>query len=437
MALVLLMALALLSARAENAVPSALYRIVERTEAGERTLGTGVLFGSPRMLLTAAGCWSEGELVAIGADGEHAIAYKGEIAGTQLLILGLATDSTLTPLTATVADSLMSNALYGAAADGGFVSHEVTLSRTTAIDDRAEVLLSAGEGLLPGAIMLGADGGVACITLWQQGEGAGVYAAVANVTLSRLMTGTGESAQETEGLVHGFTATVEDGQILLDWTDAQYGVITENTVFTAYVTATCNPYLSYDEITGGETTAAFPAIPGTEMLVWIAVSEGPLAEHVFPETAADSVLLTVPAGEAFTGYGFQNLRCGVTAGEPGLDGVITEFLPQQPLTRELLSDRTQAIYFQTEDVYTVEKEDSDHVLLLALNTPEGYVFTYYSGYIFMPEMNASDMWLTDISAVFEDYELFVPEAERWPAGEYALAYYIDGSEAARIPFTLD
>lgn len=437
MALALLMALTFLPAQAENAVPTALYRIVERTETGDRTLGTGVLFGSQRMLLTAPGCWSEGELVAIGADGEHAVSYKGEIAGTQLLMLGLATDSALTPMTVTASDNLMNYTIYGAAADGSFVSREVTLSRATAIDGRAEVLLTAGEGLLPGAIMLGGDGGVACLTLWQHGEGAGVYAALANVTLSYLTTGAGESVQETEGLVHGFTAKVENGQILLDWTDADYGVVTENTVFTAYVAASCNPYLSYDELTGGETSTTFPAIPGTDMLAWIAVSEGSLGKTVFPETAADSVLLSIPAGEPFTGYGFRNLRCGVTAGEPGLDGTIAEFRPQPPLDRELLSDRTQAIYFQTEDAYAAEREDSDHVLMLALHTPEGYIFTYYSGYIFMPEMNGSDMWMSDISGIFEDYELFVPEEERWQAGEYALVYYIDGGEVTRIPFTLE
>lgn len=433
MALVLLMVLALLPVRAENAVPSALYRIVERTESGDRTLGTGVLFGSKTSLLAARSCWSEGKLVAIGADGEHAVAYRGEITGSRLILLGLAEESAATPLTVTKASSLMSNTIYGAAADGSFVSPEVTLSRTTVIDNRTEVLLHAAEGLLPGAIMLGADGGLACLTLWQHGEGMGVYAALANVTLGELLGG----GLESEGLVHGFTATVEGGQIILDWSDAQGYTMTEDTVFTAYVTAICNPYLSYDELTDGETSVVFPAIPGTDMVVWIAVSEGPLEEHIFPEAAADSVLLTIPADKPFTGHGLRNLRCGVTPGETGKDGWTEDFLPQQPLTREVLSDRDTPIYFQTEDAYEIAEMEDDHSLLIALYTPEGYVFCYQSGYIFMPEMNGSDLWVSDISVIFEDYEQFVPEEERWPAGEYAVVYYIDGGEVARVSFTLE
>lgn len=435
MALALLMLLALLPAQAETAVPAALYRIVERTEAGDRTLGTGVLFGSQTTLLTAAGCWAEGELVAIGADGEHGIAYRGEIAGSPLILLGLATQSTATPLTVTAADSLMSSAVFGTEA-GGFASHQATLSRATVIDGRAEVLLSAGEGLLPGAMMLGADGGIACITLWQQGEGVGVYAALANVTLDSLLSGAG-GVLESEGLVHGFTATLEDGRIVIDWSNARGYTLTEDTVFTAYATATCNPYLSYEEVTEGRTSTTFPAIPGTDMLVWVAVSEGSLEAHIFPEAAADSVLLSIPADTAFTGYGFSNLRCGVTPGEKGKDGWTEDFLPQLPLTREALSDRDTPIYFQTEDVYQVAETDDGHSLLVALYTPEGYVFTYYSGYIFMPDLGGSDLWVSDISEIFEDYERFVPEAERWPAGEYTVVYFIDGGEVARIPFVLE
>ena len=215
LALALLMGLAFLPAQAEEPVPEALYRIVERSGTGDRTLGTGVLFGSKTALLTVAGCWSEGDLYAIGADGEHAISYRGEIAGSRLILLGLATESAFSPMTVTGADSFRSNAIYGASASGGMVVQQTTLSRAAAIDRRAEVLLSAGEGLLPGAVMLGADGGLACITLWQHGEGVGVYAALANVTLSRLLNGEGVEAQESNGLVSGFVATVQDGQILL------------------------------------------------------------------------------------------------------------------------------------------------------------------------------------------------------------------------------
>jgi len=124
-------------------------------------------------------------------------------------------------------------------------------------------------------------------------------------------------------------------------------------------------------------------------------------------------------------------------GDPGKDGMATDFLPQAPLTRAALSDRSRPIYFQTEDAYEVAQTEEEHSLMLALYTPEGYVFPYTSGYIFMPEMNGSDLWVSDVSVIFEDYEQFVPEEERWPAGEYLFVYYIDGGVVATIPFTLE
>lgn len=434
MLLAALLCVMLLPVQAAEAGLEALYRIVCRTEAGERTLGTGVLFGSQQTLLTARTCWAEGELAAIGADGEHAVTYRSEIAGTQLILLGLADACAAEPMQITSAERLRSNSIYGATG-AGFTEQTAVLSRATAIDGRAEVLLSAGKGLLPGAVMLGADGGLACVVVWQHGEGEAVYAALANVTLNGLVE-RGAQPEETEGLLHGFTATIENGNVVLDWSEARGYTMTENTVFTAYITATSNPYLSYDRVSGA-TGTSFPAIPGTQMLVWIAVSEGEPAEHVYPETDADSVLLTIPEGVPFTQYGLRNIRCGVTPGIPGRDGWTEDFLPQMSLTREVLSDRSIPIYFQTEDVYQTDVEDDGHTLLLALYTPEGYVFCYYSSYYFAPELQGSDLWVSDISEVFAEYEQFVPEEERWPAGEYAVVYLIDGCEVARVPFILD
>lgn len=430
--LALVMALALLPARAASGAPDALYRIVLRTEAGDETLGTGVLFGTKTALLTTSGCWAEGELYAIGADGEHQITYRGEVAGSRLLMLGLATESAAEPLKVTEAAYLQDYMLYGASADGQFIAQEVTLSRATVLNGRAEALLTASEGLLPGAVMFGADGGVACVTVSQHGEGQGIYAAIADVTLTELL---GSMTAEDPQLVRGFSVAVENGQMVIDWS-AVRGAVTEETIFNVYTTIVTNTYLSCEQVSGSRTATTFPAVPGTQVMVWIVRSEGELTESLFPEDVSDMAVVQIPEAEPFTGCGLRNLRCGVTPGEPGREGTAADFLPQQPLTREALSDRSTPIYFQTEDAYEVTQEDDDHVLLVAFYTPEGYVFSYFSGYIFMPEMNGSDLWIADISDLFASYEQFA-EGELWPAGAYEFVYYIDGGEVARIPFTLD
>ncbi|MBQ7848885.1 MAG: hypothetical protein IJ343_04100 [Clostridia bacterium] len=441
--LVLLLLPVSVPARAADAVPEALYRIVLRTEDGDRTLGTAVLFGSQQMLLTVRGCWQEGELYAIGADGEHRISYRGEIIGSQLITLGLATQSAAQPLPVTTAEYLTDFTLYGASASGGMTAMQVTASRVTVIDDRAEALVTAQEGMLPGAVMLGGDGGLACITAYQYGEALGTYAAIADTTLGRLSSTADEEPQthapgpDAPQLLKDFSVTVAEGRLTVDWSEALTAPVTEETVFTVYASIVTNPYLSYDKVTGGETSTSFLAVPGTEVMVWVVRSEGELTEAVSPASSAEVRFAAVPPAEPFTLNGFRNLRCGVTTGAPGLEGTPAEFLPQVALNRETLSDPEAVFYFQTEDAYQVAAEDDAHSLLISLYMPGGEVYFYQSGYIFMPEMNGSDLWVADITSIFEDYARFTLENQRWPAGEYVFAYTIDGREVARIPFTLD
>ncbi|MBR3763280.1 MAG: hypothetical protein IKK57_01850 [Clostridia bacterium] len=423
--------LPLLPAAAEAPMPDALYRIVLRTESGDVTLGTGVVYGSETTLLTAAGCWAEGDLYAIGADGEHAILRTDAVTGTQLVSMALATPASAEPMEITTTDSLLDYLLYGVNAQGEFVCMDVWGSRVTRVDGRTEALLYAAEGLMPGAIMMGDDFGLACVTVFQAAEGEGAYAAVTDVTLSRLVSRPAEGAW----LLTGFTASYEAGLITVDWSSAPIPVA-ENTAVTVYAAGTNNNYLSSVDADEGETTASFPAAPGTEVMTWIVVSQGTEDAQLMPETMDEVVFVQVPGAEPITLNGMRNVRMAVTSGEPGLDGVASDFLPQEPLTRENLSDRSRSIYFMTEDVYTCDAEDDDHTLMVTLYTPEGYTMSYFSGYVFMPEYTASDLWVTDISDVFADYERFCG-GEPWPAGEYTILYTVDGAEVARMTFTLD
>ncbi len=433
LALMLMLMLALVPARAEE-MPEGLYRIVLREETGDVTLGSGVLFGTSSMLLTAGACWAEGDLVAIGADGEHAITYRGSVMGTQLITLGLQTPGAGEPLTVTQGDRLLDYILYGVNAQGEFVAMDVHGSRTTAVDGRAEALLYAQEGLMPGAIMLVNDGGLACVSFWLAAEGEGAYGVVANVTLSSSFPSDGEHAEAW--VLQGVTASYESGLITVDWSQAGGYVATEETVYTAYIIVTGNTYVTVNTADAGETSLSFPAMPGTEVMAWVVANNGDGEAALYPQTNADVAFVQVPVPEPYTFNGLTNLRCSVTPGDPGMDGVTTDFLPQEPLTREALSDRSRPIYFQTEDIYTCDAEDDAHTLMVTLYTPEGYCFYYASGYVFMPEYCASDLWVSDISEVFESYEKFC-EDDLWPAGEYIMLYTIDGGEVARITFTLD
>ena len=426
--LALCLLLGLVPAAAE-AMPENLYRIVLRTDSGDETLGTAVLYGSQATLLTAAGCWAEGDLYAIGADGEHAILRCDVVIGTQLISMAMATPSSAEPMPVSAADYLLDYCLYGVNAGGGFVRMDVYNSRVTRLDGRTEVLLYAAEGLLPGAIMMGDDFGLACVTVHQAAEGEGVYAAVTDVTLGKLDT---RPANGTF-LLTGFTARYEAGHVVVDWSDV---ALPENVSLTVFSTSTNNIYLTSLVPAKGATSVVFPAAPGTEVMSWIAVTPGgaEMTGQPFPETVDEAAFVDVPLAGPITFNGLRSIRMGVTTGEPGAEAMPADFLPQEPLTRENLTGRS--LYFMTEDTYTCTAEDDDHTLMVILYTPEGYTFYYYSGYVFMPEFADSDLWIADISDLAADYERFCA-GEPWPAGEYTVLFTIDGAEVSRMTFTLD
>ncbi|MBR3763202.1 MAG: hypothetical protein IKK57_01450 [Clostridia bacterium] len=429
--LALLLTLAMLPARAENA--SALYQIVQRTEEGDRTLGSGVLFGTKKALLTAEGCWSEGDLYAIGTDGEHRITYKGQVAGTQLILLGLATESAAAPLPLSAEESQVINLLLGATPEGQLVQRPGGKVLATIVDGFGGLLMQAGEGLLPGAIFLGADGGLAGITVSQHGEAEGMYVALDSYALNYCLAGDG---LDDEAILLDVEVRWEQGEYLVDWSRSTGVVLPEKPVYTVCFSALCNPYMSRLTVTDGSTSAALPAIPGAKTLIWVICSSERLAAPLYPEQEGQSVLATPPDPQPMTEHGFRNLRLSVTPGEPGYDGFTKDFLPQQPITRDVLNDENTIFYFQTEDAYTVDETIEDNPLLILLRTPEGYVFGYDSSYIFMPEYAESDLWLSDMSNAFAEYRQFAG-ANAWPAGEYVVQYLINGCEAGRFTFTLD
>lgn len=454
LALCLMMLLLLLPAQAETAAPQTLYRIVLRTEDGDVSLGTGVLFGSKTALLTTAACYAKGDLYAIGPDGEYPLRYRGEIAGSPLLLLGFAGESKAEPVSITQSGPLERYTLLGMDRTGQLVQQPVSAERRSLIDGHSAVLLSAQEGLLPGAVMLDAQGNVACMVVSQHGEGEGVYAALTNVALYALLvddTVPCEAVSYTEaqpaaeiplnsqpddGLVHDFTASEENGVMTVDWTAGTGYTLTDSTEFTVYTVTGANPYLNYFSVTG-ETTVEIAVLPETELLLWITHSENGETEMVYPTYEPGSYLLvTTEPAEPFTLNGFTNVRCSLTPCAEVDTLTPADFLPQLPLTREVLADRDTPLYFQTEDTYSVTEESGDHPMLLALYTPEGYTFCYESSYIFMPEMVEGDLWLADVSELFASYEQFVDESARWPAGDYAFVYYIDGQVAGEIAFTL-
>lgn len=237
---------------------------------------------------------------------------------------------------------------------------------------------------------------------------------------------------KTSGFLRDLTAVNENGLVTVSW-DAK--AIPEGAKVSVYYVYDGNTYYTYHDMTEGSDQTEVLSVPGRGMMLWAAWYTGEMPTGL-PADERDIHYVPAQAEKPFGSYVFRNLRCSLAPSADPDAAAKMEYLPAVPLTREILSDRTTPIYFQTEDVYAIDLESPDHPLALVLCTPEGLCFVDPGYYTFAPEYASSDLWLKDVSALFADYESMV-HTGAWPAGEYTLLYCIDGQIAARFVFTLE
>lgn len=263
------------------------------------------------------------------------------------------------------------------------------------------------------------------------GKAAGEYAFTIQPAGTAAPAPTVPPVPAETGFVDGLSVTREKGQIIVDWADC---AIPEGKNVTAYILYDGNTFYSFKETIQGTTSVDFPSIPGVDCMVWAAY--GPQGNpNLVPSTPQQCVVLNAPEKSPFTLHGFANVRMGVAVSDDASAADKGAYLPEAPLTRDVLKGEG-FIYFQTEDTYSVTGESADHVLTIVLHTPEGMHFMTAGGYTFSPEFNASDLWLLDITALFDDYTALV-HTEPWPAGDYIVGYYIDGQVVNEMTFTLE
>lgn len=658
-------------------IGSAMYRIVLRTEKGDTTLGSGVLFMDRKILLTAEGCCREGQLYAIGMDGEHAILDWKAKEGLGVALMELATPSSAEPLALTTTDSKSLPFIFGVNAAGSAGSVPLYLVRKSMHQGQDALLLTGEEGLLPGGFMTDAQGNLVGMVIAQQMEGVGSYVALdANELYTALVAGQNQNAAYLECKL-----TWQSGMLIVNWQDAVRDsglyVITisgdHNNYYTTYeadqehrsiellvppghtyevqvqwapskkeaptpvwnamksITIPALPFASYGytqssslcsvpagqevkteltampvisvdtltdkaadiylqvrnsfdvdavvgvpmafeliapdgqffyeemrytlspehekddsfvllvddlmascaEFAGGIVKAgdyvlryalngkiageyAFTVLPAGTPAPTVAPTAAPTEKapatsgfasgvhaeeknglitltwdeasipggakvsvyylyegntyytyHAMKEGVHETGIFTVPGrkimawvswstqGEPapgnpkenecviiqaaeespFQAHDFKNLRIGLMPSDDPAAGTKMTWIPQQPLTREILSDRDTPLYFQTEDCYHISATTEDHPMVIVLITPEGLCFVDPGYYIFDLTMQSSDQWLKDVSKLFADYESLV-HGEAYPAGEYRVLYCIDGKMAGEYTFTL-
>lgn len=235
------------------------------------------------------------------------------------------------------------------------------------------------------------------------------------------------SVAPTQGFVQEMILTREPGTVTLDWSAAD---IPDGASVTAFVQYEGNPFYGYRQVEAGETSTHFFTLPDRWCAVWAVWTAEGTKPSLYPSQEGEYQVVLAAGVAPVDLYGFANVRCGLTFTEPPA----AVYLPEEPVTREQLLSGA-ALYFQTEDVYTADTESSGHPLIVALYTPEGYVFRYQGEYVFMPELGGGDFWAIALTDLLENYAYMAGDAV-WPAGEYAVRYYIDGCLAGETGFTL-
>lgn len=267
------------------------------------------------------------------------------------------------------------------------------------------------------------------------GKIAGEYAFTVQSAGTPVPTAAPVSTEESpaaSGFVTGLGVKGENGLITLSWDGS---AIPEGAKVSVFYLYEGNTYYTYHAMNEGVSETSIFAVPGRKVMAWVVWST---QGDPVPGSPTEKDCVIIPATQAATlqDHQFKNLRIGLMPSDDPDAGTKTVFIPQQPLTREMLSDRNTPLYFQTEDCYSISASSDNHPLAIVLMTPEGMVFVDQGYYIFDLALQSSDLWLKDVSKLFADYESLV-HGEKWPAGEYRILYCIDGKVAGEFGFTLE
>lgn len=422
--LVLLMAVTAFSALAEDEiyrkVSDALYRIVMRTEDGDVTLGSGVLFVDEKVLLTAESCCMDGDLYAIGADGEHRILLWQIAEESGVALMEMLTASSAEPLSLAnySADSLPY--LFGVTAQGESGAVPLYQARKAVCRGREALVFSSGEGLLPGAFAVDAKGGVISLVISQQAEGAGMYVGYDPEGIYAAM----HEESGTDAFLDA-SAQWADGLLTISWSEAT----PEGSRCIVSITGEKNSYYTEYEAEAGKKSMAIIVPPGHTYYYqaqWAAAGQ----EASDPVWSAMTAY-TVPQKD-FTGYGFRQ-ECYLSSAPAGV--MVSEALPKlENITAEHITGGENDMYLQITNIYDVE-EAVELPMTAELIAPDGQFYFIIYGYTFDPAYEQNDVFSLPVQELFNVCAQFSGGSLR--PGDYVIRYAIGGQVAGEYAFTLE
>lgn len=399
---------------------NALYRIVHRTEEGDVTLGSGVLFMDQQVVLTAESCCRDANLFAVGSDGEHAVQAMEKAGESGVVLLELATPAAAEPLGLADYNAEMIYSIFGADAYynvGAVPLYQILYGKYREQDS---LVLSSEEGLLPGAVTVDDQGNVVTLSLAQQAEGYGMYVALDADNIYAALTGSSGAEQFLP-----LQVSWNGGYLTIAWTDAAHN----DGLYVITISGDENYYYTTYEVECAQRSIQFAVPPGHTYYVqaqWAASA----AAAVPPDWNA-MTLYTVPEKE-MTLYGFTQ-ECYLASAPAGQE--VNVVLPEMsPVTAAALVDARNVRYLQVINRYDVNQE-IECPMALELISPDGQFFFSEHLYLFMPEYETNDFFAMQLDDLIETCIEF--SGNSLPKGEYRVRYAIAGRIAGEYTFTVE
>lgn len=399
----------------------ALYRIVLRTEEGDTTLGSGVVFMQNDILLTAQGCCREGEVIAIGMDGEHPVKLCAPAGDSGAALLELETPSAATPLALAGYDQESLPYIFGCDAKGTVGAsplYQVLHARYRGLN---ALTLVGEEGVLPGGVVADAKGNIVGLVVSQQMEGLGMYTALEPDSLYTALSGGGDASAFLP-----LEAAWAEGLLTLTWTDGER----IDGIYRITLTAEENRYYTTYELQPGDRSLPLAVPPGHTYYMQAQWVDAGSEAHDLLWSAMTAY--TVPK-VAFQQHGFQQ-KCYLAAAPAGTE--VTEALAEMsPVTGNALMDEANDLYLQIFNTYDVDGEIT-LPMTVSLIAPDGQLYFEEMSYIFSPDYEAEDTFAVSVDGLFDSCRSFSGYGTL-PGGEYVLSYSIGGKVAGEYHFTLE
>lgn len=398
----------------------ALYRIVLREDKGDTTLGSGVLFADQKILLTAESCCVEGDLVAIGEDGEHEILAWEKADQTGAALMEMITPSTGTPLKLAAYDAKSLPFIFGVSPAGDIGSVQLYQALYTMYRGKEALIFRGDEGLLPGAFVADEKAGVIGLVVAQQAEGMGMYVALDPEVLYSALT-----AAPSGDNVCPVTLTWDQGLLQITWTDAER----QGGEYVVTVSGDENNFYTIIKENSDARSVSTIVPPDHTYYVqaqWVA--EG--AEMAEPLWS--SMTHCSPASQPLTDYGFWQ-ECYLTLAAPVQESAIV-LPPVEKITAALLADSALEPYFQIRNTYDVD-EQITRPGSVELVAPDGQFYFLGLTYVFDPDYETDDSFVLSMKELFGVCSDF--SGGQLPSGEYVIRYFIGGDKAGEYTFHLE